>query len=333
VSMRCGHKGGTDGRSRRTQFVRDLQAIDRGLVDAYGGCAQNTPWPTGFKRDKHHVMSNHKFCIAIDNSVDDDYVTEKLWDCLAAGAVPIYRGAHNADKYLPHGRQSAIFIDDFSSVKDLAKHLQKVGSDKALWESYRRWTREAPSPEWTALMKVVDMRNVKCNLCTKLSQTHPRATSCLSETRKDVDSRKAASKIASMVVQPTVPPTEAPTETPMAPPTKLTVAQHPSTKVPGAPPTAQPDKGGAPTGVAESAAESEPTLVEEIEVSAPVKEWSVDKVAEWLTGLGFEATSFRDNFVDGKLLVELDDEMLKDDLGISSKLQRKRLLLAIGELM
>lgn len=55
-----------------------------------------------------------------------DYVTEKLWDCLEAGAVPIYLGAPNILDHLPFGRRSAIFIDDFKDVDELAAHLKKV---------------------------------------------------------------------------------------------------------------------------------------------------------------------------------------------------------------
>jgi hypothetical protein len=41
-------------------------------------CAHNRDWPEGFKKDKEHVMRNHKFCIAMENNVDYDYVTEKV---------------------------------------------------------------------------------------------------------------------------------------------------------------------------------------------------------------------------------------------------------------
>eukprot|EP00049_Salpingoeca_infusionum_P006925 m.112890 g.112890 ORF g.112890 m.112890 type:complete len:844 (-) comp13494_c1_seq4:100-2631(-) len=56
--------------------------------------------------------------------------------------------------------------------------------------------------------------------------------------------------------------------------------------------------------------------------------WSVDEVCEWLEtiGLGAHVAKFEDEGVDGELLVELDMEML-EELGISSKVQRKKLVL------
>lgn len=37
----------------------------------------------------------------MENSVRQDYITEKVWDGLAAGCVPIYLGSKNAPKVVP----------------------------------------------------------------------------------------------------------------------------------------------------------------------------------------------------------------------------------------
>jgi len=44
---------------------------------------------------KGKLSFRYKFCIAIENSLAMDYVTEKVYDALAAGCVPIYYGAPN----------------------------------------------------------------------------------------------------------------------------------------------------------------------------------------------------------------------------------------------
>ena len=36
------------------------------------------------------VFRRYRFCIAIENTVAHDYITEKLWDAFAAGCVPVY---------------------------------------------------------------------------------------------------------------------------------------------------------------------------------------------------------------------------------------------------
>jgi hypothetical protein len=43
----------------------------------------------------------YKFCVAMENSVRQDYMTEKMWDALAAGCIPIYLGSSNAPHIIP----------------------------------------------------------------------------------------------------------------------------------------------------------------------------------------------------------------------------------------
>lgn len=57
-----------------------------------------------------------------------------MWDCLRAGAVPIYKGAPNVAEYLPGGKASAIFVDDFASYRELGEFVRKVGGDEKLWQ-------------------------------------------------------------------------------------------------------------------------------------------------------------------------------------------------------
>lgn len=64
-------------------------------MHSLGRCDNNTPWPPG-NPSKIDVMRNYKFCVAMENSVRHDYITEKLWDGLAAGCIPIYLGSSTA---------------------------------------------------------------------------------------------------------------------------------------------------------------------------------------------------------------------------------------------
>ena len=66
-------------------------------------------------------------------------------------------------------------------------------------------------------------------------------------------------------------------------------------------------------------------------------DWSTDQVIEWLEETNpvikkkYEK-AFRDQGVDGKMLESMDDSTLKEELGVSSTMHRKRLLDAIGDL-
>eukprot|EP00761_Pharyngomonas_kirbyi_P010613 gb/GECH01010633.1/.p1 GENE.gb/GECH01010633.1/~~gb/GECH01010633.1/.p1 ORF type:complete len:145 (+),score=11.74 gb/GECH01010633.1/:1-435(+) len=60
-------------------------------IDSYGKCFHNkdepeTPKPGPERKMK--LSSQHKFTIAFENTIDRDYVTEKLYQPLIAGSVP-----------------------------------------------------------------------------------------------------------------------------------------------------------------------------------------------------------------------------------------------------
>lgn len=69
-------------------------------VHALGQCDNNTPWPAG-DPSKVQVMRKYKFCVAMENSIRQDYVTEKLWDALIAGCIPVCLGSSTAQQIIP----------------------------------------------------------------------------------------------------------------------------------------------------------------------------------------------------------------------------------------
>ena len=47
------------------------------------------PWFTG-REEKECMLYHHKFTLAFENSVDENYISEKLWQALKMGTVPVY---------------------------------------------------------------------------------------------------------------------------------------------------------------------------------------------------------------------------------------------------
>jgi hypothetical protein len=68
-----------------------------------------------------------------------------------------------------------------------------------------------------------------------------------------------------------------------------------------------------------------------VRTSAGVRSWRVHDVEAWLHGLDLAeyTDAFARHRVDGALLLQIDDADLSDELGVASRLQRKRLLTAI----
>lgn len=83
----------------------------------------------GTVKNKAEIFHKYKFAICFENTrTKQNYITEKIWDCLNAQIVPIYAGAENIRDYIPEN----CFIDfyRFSSYEELAVHLLRMREDE-----------------------------------------------------------------------------------------------------------------------------------------------------------------------------------------------------------
>lgn len=165
VALRCGSgKDSGDRRAMRTRFIEQLgRDVD---VRSYGACARNAAWPKGHEKDKAHVTRLSRFCVAYENSADADYVTEKLFDCLAGGAVPIVWGGEHVREFVPPG--GGLFVDDFDSVDKLATEVKAIGADAARWDAMRSWIFDRRGEDWERWekrMQEVEGAGARCRVC------------------------------------------------------------------------------------------------------------------------------------------------------------------------
>lgn len=83
--------------------------------------------------DKIETIKHYRFSLCYENSCErNGYVTEKIFDCFAAGCIPIYWGAPNIETFVPKG----CFIDrrDFAQLQDLYIFLKNMGKQE--YEGY-----------------------------------------------------------------------------------------------------------------------------------------------------------------------------------------------------
>ncbi|UJR14605.1 hypothetical protein I4U23_001600 [Adineta vaga] len=119
----------------RQDFVQQLMKEIK--VDSYGGCLNNRQGYGARMVDNANAYKKYKFVIAIENSNCADYVTEKLVKAVESGSIPIvasYSGRPDHRRYMPE--HSFINIFNYSSIKELANDLKRIGDDKKLYESY-----------------------------------------------------------------------------------------------------------------------------------------------------------------------------------------------------
>jgi len=131
-------------KSGRDTFVAELSRHI--AVDCYGRYRSNRQitGPDLGRQTKLETIGRYPFCLALENSIAPDYVTEKMFDPLAAGTVPVYLGAPNAAAFVPDG----CYIDaaSFGSPAELAAYLRHLIETPQAYQAYFAW-RSKPLPE------------------------------------------------------------------------------------------------------------------------------------------------------------------------------------------
>ena len=161
--------------SNRTDYMLEMMKYIR--VDARGRCG-NPKWnqsmlpsdPNQIPIEKTNIAKEYLFTVAIENSFEHDYVTEKLWQPLAAGSVPLYLGAPNVDDWLPCSDYSCIInLRQFSSPRQAAEFINELVKDKKRYLEYHRWRNEREMrPSFVKLVeyfKEANQYSMECLLC------------------------------------------------------------------------------------------------------------------------------------------------------------------------
>lgn len=79
---------------------------------------------------KLEVLSQYDFCLCFENMQMLGYVTEKLFDCLYAGTIPIYLGAPDIEDLIP--KQVYIDFRQFEDIKDLNHFIMSLSAKEIL---------------------------------------------------------------------------------------------------------------------------------------------------------------------------------------------------------
>lgn len=77
---------------------------------------------------KFEVLQNYEFSLCFENMKMDGYITEKIFDCLYAGAIPLYMGAPDVFKYIP----ADVFVDcrKYSTWTEMWEEVAMIPTEK-----------------------------------------------------------------------------------------------------------------------------------------------------------------------------------------------------------
>eukprot|EP01032_Pedospumella_encystans_P008576 gene8576-10162_t len=92
---------------------------------------------------KRKTIGHFMFNMAFENSLEPGYVTEKPFDAMIAGTVPVYLGdSVHLKSVLPHPK-AAIFVADFqNNYTALATYLTYLTTNETAYEEHRQWRYE-----------------------------------------------------------------------------------------------------------------------------------------------------------------------------------------------
>jgi hypothetical protein len=107
------------GWNRPVNILEKLLPITRQIYTSYRGTVKN----------KWDVLTQYRFSLCYENMRDEPgYVTEKIFDSMRAGCVPVYWGAPNITDYV----DIDAFIDrrNFKTNEELAKYLSGINEQE-----------------------------------------------------------------------------------------------------------------------------------------------------------------------------------------------------------
>lgn len=140
--------------SGREGFVEELARHIR--IDSYGRFMNNRKIeaPDLGQDTKIAIIGSYRFCLGLENSILPDYVTEKMFDPLRAGSVPIYLGAPNAAEFAPG--HSYIDATAHGGPKGLADYLNQLIESPDEYEAYFAWRSKPLSAALAARLRVLE---------------------------------------------------------------------------------------------------------------------------------------------------------------------------------
>ena len=115
-----------------SQYINILQTIDN--ID-------NINIYNDFLKDKScyhsiellNIFNKYKFILAFENSYDDGYITEKIFNCFFSKTIPIYKGSNIIKSFI----NESSFIDiNNNNIENIIQLIKLLNNNEELYNNY-----------------------------------------------------------------------------------------------------------------------------------------------------------------------------------------------------
>ena len=106
------------------------------MLDIYG-----QDWPANISlgnsrsdgnlfKNKINISSEYRYALCFENTISPFYVTEKIWQSIISGCIPIYMGGYRSTIYKDFPKNSFIDYADFQDPISLWEYVSKISIDE-----------------------------------------------------------------------------------------------------------------------------------------------------------------------------------------------------------
>ena len=117
-SFNTSNKGWAPGHKLRQQIWEGLEGAEE--LNGFSIIKHKSPPRTP---NKNFLFETSKYHIVVENEQRDNWITEKLIDCLASKTIPIYWGASNIGEYF--NTDGMIIFNTIEELKDILDNLDE----------------------------------------------------------------------------------------------------------------------------------------------------------------------------------------------------------------
>ena len=113
-----------------------------------------------------NIIQLYKFAFVCENSLNDGYITEKIFNCFFGSCIPIYNGSKIINQFI--NCESFINVNDIDNIHDKEIEIKRLSEDENLFQkkvNFEKISNQFSDEDYTnRLIKFIDMKFNKVNL-------------------------------------------------------------------------------------------------------------------------------------------------------------------------